>query len=153
MTAILRTICFSCAVILLTGCDDGATYKKAEELLKRAQTQFENGQYDKASATIDSLRKCCPQAIEARKTALHLYQKIELRHSQLNVEAADKAIKMTEEEYNDMRQAVEELKAKGEITKDRLSSLTRMKLRLDSLKAVFDMECAKIRYIKKKMKE
>ena len=50
-----------------------------------------------------------------------------------------------------MRQQVEALKATGEATAAQLTQLTRMRMLRDSLQTVFDVECAKIRYIKKKM--
>lgn len=150
-TGILNAILIFCAAVVLAGCGKNDVREKADGLLRRAQEQFDDGRYDKALATIDSLRKACPEAIEARKAALRIYQKIELKRAQLNVETADKAIKEAESRYEDMKRTVEELKAKGSITAAQLSSLTRMKLKLDSLKTVFDVECAKIKYIRKKM--
>lgn len=138
---------------LLSGCGENATQKKAGELLKEAQTQFDNGRYTQALSTIDSLRKNCPEAIEARKAALRLYQEIELKRAQTNVETADKALQQTESEYENMKKTVEDLKKKGTATAEQLTSLTRMRLKRDSLKTVFDVECAKIKYINKKMKE
>lgn len=140
-------------ITLLAACGENATQKKAGELLKEAQAQFENGQYMKALGSIDSLRKNCPEAIEARKAALRLYQEIELKRAQINVETADKALQQTESEYENMKKTVEDLKKKGTATAEQLTSLTRMRLKRDSLKTLFDVECAKIKYINKKMKE
>ena len=41
----------------LTACGDNALEKKAETLLEQARSEFEHGDYRKATATIDSLRK------------------------------------------------------------------------------------------------
>lgn len=152
-TGILKAVMVCCCAIMLAGCSGDDTRKKAEGMLKQAQEQFDNGRYDKALAMIDSLRKNCPEAIEARKAALRMYQEIELKRARLNVEAADKAVSMAERKYEDMKKNVDALKAAGSVTAGDLSSLTRAKLKLDSLRTVFDVECAKIRFIKKKMKE
>ena len=63
----------------------------------------------------------------------------------------DGALQEAERRYQAMRQQVEALKATGEATAAQLTQLTRMRMLRDSLQTVFDVECAKIRYIKKKM--
>lgn len=152
-TPILKAALILCMSVLCAACGENASEKKAGEMLRQAQTLFDKGNYDKAVATIDSLRKACPEAADARKAALRMYQEIELKRAQTGVETADKAIAAAERKYEEMRRTVEELRAKGELTAGHLSSLTRMKLRLDSLRTVFDVECAKIKYIRKKMAE
>lgn len=150
---ILKALTMLCCLAALAGCDGNAPHKEAAEMLKLAGTQFEQGQYDKALATIDSLRKAYPDAVDARKAALRLYQEIELKRSQINVETADSILKSMKTEYGNMKQAVDALREKGGLTAENLSALTRMKLKVDSMQAVFDAECAKIRYIRKKMEE
>lgn len=152
-TLVLKALLIFCASVLCAGCAEDAAKKKAEEILRQAKTQFDSGRYDKALIAIDSLRKTCPEAVDARKAALRMYQEIELKRAQAGVETADKAIRIAESRYEEMKRTVEELREKGELTAGHLSSLTRMKLRLDSLKTVFDVECAKIKYIRKKISE
>lgn len=146
-----------CAAIALTmamaGCTGNSMKKEAEELLISAREQFSKGQYKEALATIDSLRKKCPKAIDERKAALRLYQEIELKRAQLNVESADKALLKIEEEYQRMKENVEDLKSKGLATAEQLRSLTLTRVKRDSLKTIFDVECAKIKYINKRMEE
>ena len=68
-----------CAMLTMAGCGENAMERKAGELLEQAKTEYGNGELKKALATIDSLRKNCPEAIEARKQALKLYQEVELK--------------------------------------------------------------------------
>lgn len=52
-----------------------------------------------------------------------------------------------------MKKTVEDLKSKGIATAEQLKQLTLTRVKRDSLKTVFDVECAKIKYINKRMKE
>lgn len=152
-TRLLKAAAVIGMAVMLSACGQDAAHRRAGRLLEQARTQYNNSRYDEALATIDSLRENCPKEFEARKAALRLYQEIELKRAQLNVEAADKAVGRMTEELAELSKAVERLKKDGNITAGDLSALTRRKLRLDSAKAVFDAECAKIRYIRKKMAE
>ncbi len=141
------------AMLVLAGCGGNAIEKKAGELLEEARTEFKNGDYAKAVSTIDSLRKTYPEAIEARKQALRLYQDVELKRAQLRVEGADTVLQRVEREYQEMKKTVDELRAKGAATVEQLRSVNLLRVKRDSLKTIFDVECAKIKYIKKKMEE
>ena len=142
-----------CAALAMTGCGGNAADRQAGELLEQAQTMFEHGEYKEALSTIDSLRKNCPEAIEARKQALRLYQEIELKRAQLNVVGADTVLQRIEREYQDMKKTVDSLRAKSAATVEQLRAVNLLRVKRDSLKTVFDVECAKIKYIKKKMEE
>ena len=149
----LTAVFAACAMLSLTACGDNALEKKAETLLEQARSEFEHGDYRKATATIDSLRKSCPKAIEARKKALKLYQEVELKRARLNVESTDTILQRVEREYQELKKKVDALKEKGAATAEQLREVTLMRVKRDSLKTVFDVECAKIKYIYKKMKE
>lgn len=142
-----------CAMLMLAGCGENAMERQAGELLEQAKTEFNNGEFTKALAAIDSLRKNCPQAIEARKQALRLYQEIELKRAQLTVEGVDSVLQRVEREYQSMKSAVDSLREKSAATVEQLRAVNLMRVERDSLKTVFDVECAKIKYIKKKMEE
>ncbi len=142
-----------CAVLLTTGCGGNDIEKKAGELLEQARTEFKEGDYAKALATIDTLRKNCPEAIEARKQALKLYQEVELKRAQLAVEGVDTVLQRVEREYQEMKKTVDALREKSAATEQQLRSVNLMRVTRDSLKTIFDVECAKIKYIKKKMEE
>ena len=140
-------------MLVLTGCGENAMEKQARELLEQAKTEFKGGDYAKALATIDSLRKNCPEAIEARKQALRLYQEVELKRAQLTVEGVDTVLQRVEREYQDMKKTVDALREKSAATVEQLRAVNLMRVKRDSLQTVFDVECAKIKYIKKKMEE
>ena len=57
------------STVVLVACSD-TTQNAAEQMLQQANQQFEQGQYDRALITIDSLRKVYPGAIDTRKRAL-----------------------------------------------------------------------------------
>ena len=135
------------------GDDGNATDRQAGELLEQAQTMFEHGEYKEALSTIDSLRKNCPEAIEARKKALKLYQEVELKRAELTVEGTDTVLQRVEREYQELKKTVDGLRAKSLATEDQLRKVNKLRVYRDSLKTVFDVECAKIKYIKKKMEE
>lgn len=142
-----------CAMLVLAGCGENAMENQARELLEQAKTEFKGGDYAKALATIDSLRKNCPEAIEARKQALRLYQEVELKRAQLTVEGVDTVLQRVEREYQDMKKTVDALREKSAATVEQLRAVNLMRVKRDSLQTVFDVECAKIKYIKKKMEE
>lgn len=143
----------ACALMLLASCGDNAADREAGAMLEQAQEQFEKGNYAGAVTTIDSLRKKYPNAIDARKKALKLYQTVELKRAQLTVERTDTVLQRVENEYQEMKKAVDELRAKSLATEEQLRKVNLMRVYRDSLKTVFDVECAKIKYIKKKMEE
>lgn len=149
MTAIFALI----AMLLLASCGGNSIDKKAGELLEEAQTEFESGEYTKALSTIDSLRKNFPKAIEARKKALSLYQKVELKRAELRVQNADTMLQRVENEYQQIKATVDGLRSKGAATVDQLRNVNLLRVKRDSLKTIFDVECAKIKYIKKRMEE
>lgn len=149
LTAILAVT----AMLFLASCGENAIEKQAGEMLEKAQTEFKSGDYAKAVSTIDSLRKKFPKAIEARKQALKLYQEVELKRAELQVQNADTVLQRVEREYQELKSTVDQLRSKGEATAEQLRSVNLMRVKRDSLKTIFDVECAKIKYIKKKMQE
>ena len=56
-------------------------------------------------------------------------------------------------DYKYIKDKVEKDKAELRATAEELELLTRTKMKYDSLKVRFDMQCAKIKYIHKKQKE
>lgn len=149
LTAILAVT----AMLFLASCGENSIERQAGEMLEKAQTEFKGGDYAKAIATIDSLRKNFPKAIEARKQALKLYQEVELKRAELQVQNADTVLQRVEREYQELKSTVDQLRSKGEATAEQLRNVNLMRVKRDSLKTLFDVECAKIKYIKKKMEE
>jgi len=84
---------------------------------------------------------------------LKLYQQMSLKAAQQTVESADKALQAVNSAYTKMQAAVNELRERGEATAEQFTSLTLLRMKRDSIQTVFDVECAKIKYIKAKMRE
>lgn len=138
--------------MLLSACGD-SQQRAAEQMLDRAGQLYEQQQYDRALIVIDSLRKTYPTAIDIRKQALTLQQNIELKRSQEELTVLDSTLQAVRLDYERQKQAVDEAKAELRATAEELTTLTKTRVRRDSLQTRFDALCAKIRYIHKKQKE
>lgn len=137
---------------MLVACGSN-TQKEAEQLLKQANAQFEQQQYERALNVIDSLRKIYPNAIDTRKKALKLQQSIELKRAQEELALVDSMLQAVSHDFRYQQQKVEKDKQELRATADELTMLTRTRMRRDSLQTRFEVLCAKIRYIHKKQKE
>ena len=141
------------ALMTLTSCDGNGSRQTAETLLEEAGQLFNDGDYDRALAKIDSLRKVFPNAIETRKKALTLYQSISLKQAQEDLAHTDSILQELTHDYNYQKAKVDKDREMLRATAEELQMLNETKVRLDSLKVRFDMQCAKIKYIHKKQKE
>ena len=149
---ILATMALA-AMFTLTSCDGNGSRQTAESLLEEARQLFSDGDYDRALAKIDSLRKVFPNAIETRKKALTLYQSISLKQAQEDLAHTDSILQELAHDYNYQKAKVDKDREMLRATAEELQMLNETKVRLDSLKVRFDMQCAKIKYIHKKQKE
>ena len=141
------------AAVLLLSCGENSAQKQAEEMLTKAGTCYEQGQYDEALAVIDSLRKIYPNAIDTRKKALRLYQDIELKKAQQELLVTDSLLQAVNHDYVYQQEKVERDKAALRATPEELTMLTQTRMRRDSLRTQTEVLGAKIRYIHKKQKE
>lgn len=139
--------------VVLVSCGGNDAQKTAEDMLEKAEKYFSEGSYDRAKITIDSLRKVYPGAVETRKKALKLFQDISLKEAQEDLALTDSIMQAVSLDYKYIKDKVEKDKAQLRATAEELELLTRTKMKLDSLKVRFDMQCAKIKYIHKKQKE
>ena len=149
---LIITICVAAAVVM-TACSSNDAQKSAEGLLEKAEKYFSEGSYDRAKIAIDSLRKVYPGAVETRKKALKLFQDISLKEAQEDLALTDSIMQKVGLDYKYIKEKVEKDKAELRATAEELELLTRTKMKYDSLKVRFDMQCAKIKYIHKKQKE
>lgn len=149
---ILATMALA-AMFTLTSCDGNGSRQTAESLLEEAGQLFSDGDYDMALAKIDSLRKVFPNAIETRKKALALYQSISLKQAQEDLARTDSILQAVTHDYNYQKAKVEKDREMLRATEEELQMFNETKVKLDSLKVRFDMQCAKIKYIHKKQKE
>ena len=138
--------------VVLVSCGGNDAQKTAEDMLEKAEKYFSEGSYDRAKITIDSLRKVYPGAVETRKKALKLFQDISLKEAQEDLALTDSIMQAVSLDYKYIKDKVEKDKAQLRATAEELELLTRTKMKLDSLKVRFDMQCAKIKYIHKKQK-
>ncbi|MBP7358677.1 MAG: hypothetical protein KA955_04985 [Prevotella sp.] len=149
MKAIINTLFLS---LFLFACSNNSYTDKAEALLNDAKAAYNENKYDAAVSKIDSIRKEYPKAIEIRKEALALYQNIELKKAQIDLEHTDKLVTAINNEYNIILIKVNEDKKALCATAGELQELTLKKLKRDSIKTRFDILCAKIHYIHKLQK-
>ena len=141
------------AAVMLLSCGENSAQKQAEEMLTKAGTCYEQGQYDEALAVIDSLRKIYPNAIDTRKKALRLYQDIELKKAQQELLVTDSLLQAVNHDYVYQQEKVDRDKAALRATPEELTMLTQTRMRRDSLRTQTEVLGAKIRYIHKKQKE
>ena len=149
----LKLLVLALAAVLMAACGGSSAQEKAEELLRQADFDFEHGRYDMALASIDSLRKIYPNAVEVRRRALTLYQNISLKQAQEDLEQTDRLLQVARRDYDYIRQEVEKRRSDLKATPEQLRTMTLTKMKLDSLQVRFDMQCAKIKYIHKRQKE
>ena len=141
------------ATMALSSCSGNDAQKAAEDMLEQAEKYFSEGRYDRAKIAIDSLRKVYPGAVETRKKALTLFQSISLKEAQEDLAITDSILQRVTLDYKYIKDKVEKDKAELRATPEELEMITRTKMKLESLKVRFDMQCAKIKYIHKKQKE
>ena len=141
------------AVIVMLFCACGDVSEDAMRLADECEELYDNGRYDAALSLIDSLRRTYPEVTGARKKAFAIYQKAELAKAQEDVKATDKALQQASVDFHAIDSVVVRHKADGVVTAEELTRHTRMRMMRDSLQTRFDVQCAKIRFIKKKMKE
>ena len=139
--------------LLLTSCKSDNSQNQAETLLQEASADYEQGRYDEALRTIDSLRKVYPNAIDTRKKALKLYQDVELKKAQQELAVADSLLQLVQHDLNYQQEKVDRDKAALRATPEELTMLTRTRMKRDSLRTQCEVLGGKIRYIHKKQKE
>ena len=127
--------------------------EQAALLAEQASTLCEEGQFDKARALIDSLRRTYPDNVEARKAALRLHQQVELKAAQEELLRADSLLVLANRELETLQKQVDAHKATLTATADELTLLTMTRMRRDSIRTLYETLGAKIRYIRKKQKE
>ena len=140
------------SVLFVTSCGDN-TEQSAEILFQQASEQCDSGNYDKTIALIDTLRNKYPKAIEVRKKALKLYADASEKQAEERLSEIDARLQEAESKYSEMKAAVEKHKKEGKATADELTAFTLMRMHRDSIQTMFDTECEKIKYIRKKRQQ
>lgn len=141
---------FLCIAMLLS-CEE--KHEEASNLLDEIKAHYDKGNYEVALACIDSLRRTYPDAISQRKEALAIYQQASLVLAQQNLAIVDSTLQVLEREYDMLKPKVEKRHNQGIATAEELHHLNLLRARRDSFRGVFNVECAKIKYIHKRQKE
>lgn len=126
---------------------------EAAKLLEEIRADYEAGKYDDALLGIDSLRHAYPEAVKERKEALIIHQQASLVQAQQHLACIDSTLQVVEREYNSLKPVIEERHNNGTATRNELHHFNLLRAQRDSLQGVFNMECAKIKYIHKRQKE
>lgn len=135
---------------ILTGCESNP---EAKQLLREIKADYEAGSYQRAIYSIDSLRNTYPDAMEERKEALKIFQEAFLKLAQQNLASVDSALQATIKQYDEIKPKVEAHRNACIATETEMQEFNELRARRDSLQGVFNLECAKIKYIHKRQKE
>lgn len=123
--------------MLLSACSQSEE-DKAKPLLAKIDSLYKSGNYRATLDSIVQLREQYPQAIEARKTALRLWQNASLKLAQADVASTD--IKLQE-----MTEALK--------TETNLYRRNMMTVKRDSLQARYEAMCGVVRMIHLRQKQ
>lgn len=124
-------------LVTLTACEQTAD-EKAEPLMAEIETLYEQGQYELVLDSITSLRRQFPEAVEARKRALTLWQEASLKLTQADIARTDSALQVAIRQLNEAR-TIRERNFIG--------------IRRDSLQIRYDALCGTVRVIHKRQQE
>ena len=147
----LLILCLAPALLLIA-CGE-TPQEQAALLAQQATTLCEEGRLDEARLLIDSLRRTYPDIVEARKTALRLHQDVELKIAQQELRHTDSMLVLANRELEALQQQVDAHKAALTATAEELTSLTRTRMRRDSIRTQYEALGMKIRYIRQKQNE
>lgn len=137
---------------MLCGCTEKAP-NEAENLLNEIRADYEAGRYQKALQGIDFLRNSYPKAVNEREEALKIHQEASLKLAQDNLAKVDQALQAAEKSYDSLTVIVEANRKALTATPQQLQQYNELRAYRDSLKVVFEVECAKIKYIHKRQEQ
>jgi hypothetical protein len=133
----MKKLIFASLLLLLISC--GKTEEeKAAPLLSQIEKLYGKGCYQQALDSILSLRQHFPQAIEARRKALKIWQDASLKITQDDIAKTDSALQATQME----------MKSATNLYRRNMLGVKR-----DSLQARYDGLCGTVRVIHKKQRE
>ena len=151
MKKALTLLYFITLILVFSSCEEKNA--EATKLLDDIREYYEKGEYQSALDAVDSLRRTYPEAVSQRKEALVIFQQASLAMAQQNLAKVDSALQVTENELAMLKPQVEEHRRQGVATAEELQHYTKLRVYRDSLQGIFNMECAKIKYIHKRQEE
>lgn len=149
MKAMKTLAILAAATTLAASCTD-KDKAEARQTLNEAQAEYAKGNYPRTLALIDSLRHNHPKAIEERKEALKLFQDASEKMAQADIEKTDRTIQSLEAEISRLQTAADNSRKSGTATAEQLNALTTKRLKLDSLRARFEVQCATVKVIRQR---
>jgi hypothetical protein len=99
------------------------------------------------------MRHYYPDAVEERREALKFHQEASLKMAQANLAEVDSALQSAIRQFDEMKPQVEAHRKACTATHEELQKFNELRAYRDSLQGVFNLECAKIKYIHKRQKE
>lgn len=90
------------SLLLLSACDDGGE-KKAQVKLQEAEKALTNEDFSEAKLQLDSIRILYPKAFEARKQAISLMQRIELKEQQKSLVYLDSMLQEKQKAFDALK--------------------------------------------------
>jgi len=91
--------------------------------------------------------------VERRKASRAEFLDSLLKEAQAKLQKTDSTLQAETAAYDEMKKAVEQHRKALTATKEELEALNRKRVRVDSLKTQFEVDCGRIKYIHKKQKE
>lgn len=134
----MKKLILSLVVVLCTFACKPSPEEKAQTMLTQIEQLQKEGRYKETLDSIKSLRKKYPQAMEARRKALKIWQEASLKITQADIAKTDSALQKTLAQIHQLHSPV---------------IPTQLRLLRDSLQIRFDVLCATVRAIHKKQKE
>ena len=104
-------------------------------------------------SSCESKHQKLQQQIEQRKAALEHKQDSTLTAAQEEIQRLDSLLQQVKSEYEQKRRAAEAAHEAGTGTEEQFGEVNRLRQLRDSLQVRFDTECAKIRYVKRRINE
>ena len=142
--------------MMLTAVTSSCGEKEDPELttmMQQIRDAYENHHDQECIDSIQSLRERFPNAIEARKECLTLFQNASLRIAEEDLARTDSALEAVKTEYQHLKKNVDAHRAALNATAQEMTALTLKKMERDSLQTRFDALCLEIRLIHKRQKE
>ena len=136
----MKNILFAFSVLIwLTSCAQKTDDEKAAGLVAEIESLYQSGQYHAALDSIRILRDRFPQALEARKKSLKLWQEASLKLTQQDIARTDSALQVMLKQM--------------QTGKYPPRMWNKMAMKRDSLRIRYDVLCATVRAIHLRQKE
>lgn len=90
--------------------------------------------------------------VERRKASRAKFLDSLLTEAQRRLQITDSTLQAEEAAYNEMAKATEQHRKDLTATKEELEALNKKRIRIDSLKTIFEVDCGRVKYIHKKQR-